>query len=157
MAFAVEPGAGGAPIPITPGTGPVTVTSAARSGTPPIVRNVASSEVDIVVMRIGADGTISPDDLARWAQLAAKGYRISNIGGDGTRSILYVERPFSPNMGHSIRLPAVIEANPTQANQLRQQLMSEVQGRLQDQQSKAGVGTPVPVERSSAPPVPASK
>jgi hypothetical protein len=127
----------------------------------PAARNVASTEVDLVVLRISADGVASTEDLARWAELAAQGFRVANVGGDASRAILFMERSFSLQMGHSIQLPAAIEAHAAEATQLRQHLMSELQARLQDQQIRGEAGgSAVPVERqqpAGAPAVPGKK
>lgn len=79
-------------------------------------------EVEIVILRAGDTA-----GLATWTELAATGFHVvGTIPGDGQTTVL-LERPIIGTPG-SLRLPASVEANPSQAG-LRQRILAAMQAR----------------------------
>ncbi len=100
-------------------------------------------EVELVVIK----GDTDQAGLARWAELAAAGYRLSQVTNDGVKQWVYLERAI---MGAptTLRLPAVVEQDQTVAEALRAKIQAAASERMQAQRAQPPV---------SAPPAPAAK
>ena len=125
------------------GTGPG---QSGQGGMPmgmPMSRPAMASEVELVVISSATDHV----GLARWAELAAAGYRLSQVTTDAGKQWVYLERAV---MGAptNLRLPAVVEQDHAVAETLRAKIQAAARERLQTVRPQPPVsGTPAPATK----------
>lgn len=109
----------------------------------PMSRPAMAFEVELVVITNAADQA----GLARWAELAAAGYRLAQVTTDGGKQWVYLERAV---MGAptNVRLPAVVEQDHAAAETLRTKIQNAARERLQAVRPQPPVsGTPAPATK----------
>lgn len=89
-----------------------------------------SLEVELVVLHAGPDGTGDKPGLARWAELAAAGYRLAHVIHDGGRQHLYLERMGSGMPGQPPTLPAAVEQDKPLADGLKARIQAAQAARM---------------------------
>jgi hypothetical protein len=89
-----------------------------------------SLEVELVVLHAGPDGTGDKPGLARWAELAASGYRLAHVIHDGGRQFLYLERMGSGMPGQPPTLPAAVEQDKPLADGLKARIQAAQAARM---------------------------
>ena len=101
-------------------------------------RPAMASEVELVVITSEKDQA----GLARWAELAAAGYRLSQVTTVGVNQWLYLERAVMGTPAN-LRLPAVVEQDQAVAAALRAQIQAAARERIQAMRTQPPVsGTP---------------
>ena len=119
-----EDSSDGRPIVLRPGQN--TTVTGGTAPPAPMRGPVRSSEIDVIVLGLTAEGTPSAEGLRRLAEAHALGYRITAVGGDARSQIIYVERSFRPQSGQAIRLPQALEADAAAAKEFRLGLMRQM-------------------------------
>ena len=107
-------------------------------------RPAMACEVELVVITSEKDQA----GLARWAELAAAGYRLSQVTTVGVNQWLYLERAVMGTPAN-LRLPAVVEQDQAVAAALRAQIQAAARERIQAMQrvQPQVSGTPAPVTK----------
>lgn len=112
----------------TPQQMPPLVQSGVPRGQAPLPSSVGpramSLEVELVVLAKGPDGGPDRAGLARWSELAASGYRLSQVVHDGGHQYLYLERLPSGLPGQSVTLPAAVEQDAALATGVRTRIQA---------------------------------
>lgn len=91
---------------------------------------IMSLDVELVVLSVGADGAGDKAGLARWAELAASGYRLAHVIHDGGRQFLYLERMGSGMPGQPVTLPAAVEQERALADGLKAKIQAAQAARM---------------------------
>jgi hypothetical protein len=110
-------------------------------------------EVELLVV----EPATQAKSLARWAVLAAEGYRLSQVGVSGTTQYLYLERMIT-QPGSVPALPSQVETEPGLAAETRSRIIAAQEARRPrpsgDQPSfvrPAPAPTPIPAPAPVAP------
>lgn len=89
-----------------------------------------SLEVELVVLNAGPEGVGDKPGLARWAELAASGYRLAHVVHEGSRQFLYLERMGSGMPGQPPTLPAAVEQDRPLADGLKAKIQAAQAARM---------------------------
>lgn len=87
-------------------------------------RSMPGLEVELLVV----EPSTQAKSLARWAVLAAEGYRLSQVGVSGTTQYLYLERMIT-QPGSAPALPAMVETDPGLASETRSRIIAAQEAR----------------------------
>ena len=106
-------------------------------------RPAMAFEVELVVIK----GDLDQAGLARWAELAAAGYRLTQVTNDGGKQWVYLERAVL-GAPATLRLPAVVEQDHPVAEALRVKIQAALSERLQALRGQPPVSvSPAPVTK----------
>ena len=91
---------------------------------------IMSLDVELVVLNAGPEGVGDKPGLARWAELAANGYRLAHVVHEGSRQFLYLERMGSGMPGQAVTLPVAVEQERALADDLKAKIQAAQAARM---------------------------